>query len=146
MQQPQSITAGRMSTGVPSVPFSYRTHKQPQLWEVRSPPVPACTMTNVCPAQNITSTLPWSSTAFTSAWQLMSSATIPSTASRAARINGVVPSFMRASKSVTLLRIKIWTTEDDRLFSFSNATEQNRGLGRNPREGLVDYSCCKRVP
>ena len=53
------------------------------------------------------SSLPWSSTAFTSAWQLISSATIPSTARRAARIRGVVPSFILASRSVTRLRISI---------------------------------------
>lgn len=53
------------------------------------------------------SSLPWSSTAFTSAWQLISSATIPSTARRAARIRGVVPSFILASRSVTRLRIRI---------------------------------------
>lgn len=53
------------------------------------------------------SALPWSSTAFTSAWQLISSATIPSTARRAARISGVVPSFILASRSVTRLRIRI---------------------------------------
>ena len=53
------------------------------------------------------SSLPWSSTAFTSAWQLINSATIPSTARRAARIRGVVPSFILASRSVTRLRISI---------------------------------------
>lgn len=43
-----------------------------------------------------------------SAWQWISSSTIPSTASLAARISGVVPSFMRASSSVARLRIRIW--------------------------------------
>lgn len=76
-------------------------------------------MANVCPAQYVVFTLPWSSTAFTSAWQLISSATMPSTASRAARINGVVPSFIRASKSVTLLRIRIWTRGEDRFLLWS---------------------------
>lgn len=51
---------------------------------------------------------PKSSMALTSAWQLMSSSTMPSTASRAARISGVVPSCMRASKSVARFLIRIW--------------------------------------
>lgn len=59
------------------------------------------------------SPLPWSSTAFTSAWQLISSATIPSTARRAARISGVVPSFILASRSVTRLRIRIYRRRKD---------------------------------
>lgn len=87
------------------------------LRESRSPPLLACTMTNICLGQYVVFTLPWSSTAFTSAWQLISSATIPSTARRAARINGVVPSFIRASKSVTLFRIRIWTTREAKFSS-----------------------------
>ena len=51
--------------------------------------------------------VPESSVALASAWQLISSSTIPSTANRAARISGVVPSCMRASRSVARFRIKI---------------------------------------
>lgn len=91
----------------------------------QNPPLPAHTMASICPAWHMVFTLPWSSTALTSAWQLMSSATIPSTARRAARINGVVPSFIRASKSVTLLRIRIWTTGEDGFFFFSTTADQN---------------------
>ena len=52
---------------------------------------------------------PRSSTALTSAWELMRSSSMPSTARRAARISGVVPSCMRASRSVARFRIRIWT-------------------------------------
>ena len=46
--------------------------------------------------------------ALASAWQLMSSSTMPSTASRDARISGVVPSCMRAFRSVARFLIKIY--------------------------------------
>lgn len=55
--------------------------------------------------------IPRSSTALTSAWQLMRSSNMPSTARRAARIKGVVPSCMRASRSVALFRIRICPRE-----------------------------------
>lgn len=55
--------------------------------------------------------LPRSSTALTSACELMRSSNMPSTARRAARINGVVPSCMRASRSVARFRIRIWAQE-----------------------------------
>ena len=59
--------------------------------------------------------LPESSVALASAWQLISSSTMPSTANRAERISGVVPSCIRASRSVARFRIKICTNKD--LFS-----------------------------
>lgn len=51
--------------------------------------------------------LPKSSTALTSACALIRSSSMPSTASRAARISGVVPSCMRASRSVARFRMRI---------------------------------------
>lgn len=56
--------------------------------------------------------VPRSSTALTSAWQLMRSSSMPSTARRAARIRGVVPSCMRASRSVALFLMRICRDRD----------------------------------
>lgn len=56
--------------------------------------------------------VPRSSTALTSAWQLMRSSSMPSTARRAARIRGVVPSCMRASRSVALFLMRIFRDRD----------------------------------
>lgn len=76
--------------------------------------------------------IPRSSTALTSAWELMRSSSMPSTASRAARISGVVPSCMRASRSVARFRISIWGTGkvSDSVKLWPGPLAQNQRLAR----------------
>ncbi len=89
------------------------------LWSCASLLAPCCSSVTVAStlltdAAQCSAVLPYSSVAFTSASALMRSSTVASMARRAARMSGVVPSFIREFRFVARFRSKICSQGDVR--------------------------------